>query len=81
MEQALIKAINQEVYRRFPEVKGKRPKVQVQQLSKNRAINKAKTYLLIYSSQVQTSSNATLSRIVRVVVNASGEILKISTSR
>lgn len=81
MNAEILQSINQEVYRRFPEVKGKRPRVQAQEISEARKINKEKTYLLIYTSQVITASQKSMPRLVRVVANEQGKILKISTSR
>ncbi|OGO27395.1 MAG: hypothetical protein A2Z16_04305 [Chloroflexi bacterium RBG_16_54_18] len=81
MDQDKIKAINKEVYRRFPEVKGKKPKVQVLKLSNKRGPDQAKTYLLVYGSQVSTSNQQVLPRIVRVVATEEGVIVKITTSK
>jgi hypothetical protein len=85
MEQKVIDAISQEIYRRFPEVKGKKPKVQAQRISNSQANaktpnNSSRTYLLIYQSQATTSTHKTLPRLVRVVADKQGKILKITTS-
>ena len=80
MNRDLIKAINQEVYRRFPEVEGKQPKVRQQNSSGERSEAKATTYLLIYQGHVTTSTNRIMTRLVRVVANDQGKILKITTS-
>jgi hypothetical protein len=81
MNRDLLQAINQEIYRRFPEVKDKRPRIQKQDVSQSRSISKPPTYLLIYQSQVLTSGQKMMPRLVRVVVTEQGKILKISTSR
>jgi hypothetical protein len=81
MNRELLQAINQEVYRRFPEVKDKRPKIQRQDISASRSIAKNPTYLLIYQGQVTTANQKILPRVVRVVASEQGKILKISTSR
>ncbi len=80
MNHDLIRAINQEVYRRFPEVEGKQPKVRQQNSLRKQADAKATTYLLIYQGQVTTSTNRSMTRLVRVVANDQGKILKITTS-
>ena len=76
MDQDKIKTINKEVYRRFPEVKGKKPKVQVLKLSNKRGADQVKTYLLVYGTQVSTSNHQVLPRMVRVVANEEGVIVK-----
>ena len=81
MDQEIIKIINKEVYRRFPEIKGKKPKIQVLKLSEKKTIIKPKTYLLVYSGQVNTDTNKLLPRLVRVMATEQGEILKITTSK
>lgn len=81
MNRDLLQAINQEVYRRFPEVKDRRPKIQKQEVAAFRAIVKSPTYLLIYQGQALTVGKKVLPRLVRVVVNEQGKILKMSTSR
>ena len=81
MDQDKIKTINKEVYRRFPEIKGKKPKVQILRLSTKRGPDQAKTYLLVYGSQVSTSTHQVLPRMVRVVATEEGVIVKITTSK
>lgn len=81
MNRELLQAINQEVYRRFPEVKDKRPKIQKQEVTASRSIVKTPTYLLIYQGQVLTANQKEMPRLVRVVVSEQGKILKMSTSR
>ncbi len=81
MNADVIQSINHEIYRRFPEVKGKKPRVQLQEIAQSRQIAKAKTYLLIYTAQAVTANQKTLPRLVRVVADEQGKILKVSTSR
>ena len=80
MDKEIVTSINKKVYRRFPELNGKAPKIQSQN---THAKNEGSlcTYLLIYSGTVRISGNKTMPRLVRVVVNEKGKILKISTSR
>jgi len=75
MKREMINSVNLKIYRQFPEVKGKSPKVSLQTSSS------MKTYLLIYSGKSKTSDNKSISRVVRVVANENGKIIKISTSR
>ena len=81
MDREIIRVVNKEVYRRFPEMVGKEPKVRSQRASQNNAENSVKTYLLVYSNSVQVLAGNTLHRYIRVTINEKGKILKISTSR
>ena len=86
MDQKLIQAISHEIYRRFPEVQGNRPKVRMLNLPKPRPISRSPIYLLIFQGRPLTSpvkNNAAgkvLPYYVRVVANEQGRILKISMS-
>jgi hypothetical protein len=80
-KEELLKTVNKEIYRRFPAVRDKKPKVKLQQPSNARSIRKEPTYLLTYHSKVKLSDNKSLPYWVRVVTNSNGKILKISTSR
>jgi hypothetical protein len=77
MDNTTLTTINQEVYRRFPEIRGVKPRLQ--KLDRN--------ILLIYQVKVnipdEKVSNHTvaLNRSIRVVLNDRYEILKISSSR
>jgi len=71
MDAPSITNINKEVYKRFPEFNGIKPKVQ--KLDRN--------FLLIYQTQVRIPDARNLYRSIRVVVDEHGEIVKISTSR
>ena len=84
MEEAILKSVVSKVHRQFPEFAGCQPKVRRQQASQAKSSDTPPTYLLTFQStgQVQTSQGSkSLSRWVRVVVNDSGKILKITTSR
>ena len=80
MDQEIIESINRKIYRQFPEVKGTHPKVQKQGKTSN-VSTASSTYLLVYSSKVTISGNRSMPRVIRVTVNESGTVLKISTSK
>ena len=80
MDKKIVTSINNKVYRRFPELNGKAPKIQSQN-TRTKNAGSLSTYLFIYSGTVRISENKTMPRLVRVVVNEKGKILKISTSR
>jgi hypothetical protein len=77
LEPHTIKKVSQEIYRRFPQVAGIKPNVK-KQTTNNKA---GETYLLIYTNQGTKSPDAPITTYVRVVVNETGQILKLSTSR
>ncbi len=60
------------VYHQFPEVKGVSP--QVKSLP-------GEKYQLVFHAKAQTEDGKSIPRTVRVVADAEGRILKISTSR
>jgi hypothetical protein len=75
-----IETITRQVYRQFPEVRDARPTVQNQQGAKAPA-SAAGRYLLTYRGRGAGPSGQTILRIVRVVADDRGKVLKISTSR
>jgi hypothetical protein len=79
MNSKSIKLISEEVYRRFPEVKGASPKIQRQSSGKQGMDQQ--NYVLIYQARVAISSEKSFDRIVRVVATENGKIVKMTTSR
>jgi hypothetical protein len=79
MKSSALSTVRKEVYRRFPEFSGVRPKVQTQRSSS--AKNGDKTYLLTFKTKADLPGNKSMPRWVRIVANENGKILKISTSR
>lgn len=77
MKTETVQVISKQIYRRFPEFKGVKPKVRSQQTSKTTS----QTYLLTYATRAKIAEDRFLERWVRVVVDESGKIIKISTSR
>ena len=81
MDQKLVTNVSKQVYRRFPEVDGKKPKVRRQATPKGKDLDSNATYLLTYRSKAQVQGGKTIQRYIRVVVNDRGKIIKITTSR
>jgi len=73
----MLKKISQEIYHRFPQVAGVKPDVKKQSSSEKNG----NTYLLIYTDKGKKSSDVPITTYIRVVVNESGKIIKLSTSR
>ncbi len=72
MDRSQLEKICQQIYRRFPELKNKQPKVTTQGNER---------YLLVFSSSGKTPDGKTVQQNVRVVADENGHILKTSTSR
>jgi hypothetical protein len=74
-----IAAISRQVYRQFPEVKDASPSVQDQAGAKS--LNGGSRYTLTYRGRGQGPGGKAINRIVRVVADDRGHVLKMSTSR
>jgi hypothetical protein len=72
MEKSILAAICKQVYRRFPELDGRQPRVKSQGDDQ---------VLLIFSTTVTSANGHAIAKTVRVVASASGKILKMSESR
>jgi hypothetical protein len=72
MQKDLIDTICKDIYRQFPEVNGKKPKVRSQGSSHT---------LLIFHGAAETTDGHRIPRTVRVMVDSDGSITKVTTSR
>ncbi|MEA4909958.1 MAG: hypothetical protein GYA17_08510 [Chloroflexi bacterium] len=72
MDSQTLKAVCEQIYRRFPDVKGSRPKVSAYTGDKS---------LLVFSGKGTTADGRSILRTVRVVVDNNGKIVKATTSR
>jgi hypothetical protein len=70
IENSAVEKINQRVYREYPEMRGARPSVSQ---GENRCT-------LVYKAKVQTPAGS-MSRVVRVVADENGRVVRISTSK
>ena len=73
MDKSAIEKIAKQVYRQFPEVAGSSPKVSVQ--------GGEDRFLLVFNGRGSSPKGKAMPRHVRVVANAKGKILKMTTSR
>lgn len=80
MNAALLQRVNQEVYRRYPALAGRRPKIQALH-TPGAAPSGAPAWLLIYQTQGAAVDQRLITTRLRVVIDPGGKILKISTSR
>ena len=72
MEARLVDSVSQEIYRRFPDFNGVRPKVKKYT---------DKQFLLIFEKKVKLPDGKPLPKVVRVVADDKGRINKVTTSR
>ena len=75
-----IDSISRQIYRQFPEVRNAQPMVQNQGGAKSGPGGPSQ-YLLTFRGSGQGAGGRTISRIVRVVADERGKVLKVSTSR
>lgn len=76
MDKEAVLKISKRVYNRFPEMKGRKPKIKQ---SKSAAANQ--NYILTYNTTAKGPGGRSIPRYVRVVANDKGKIIRISTSR
>jgi len=76
MDAKIIAKLTKQVARSFPELANARPKVSAQSKSADDG-----TYLLTYKGKVPLPGGGSIDRIVRVVADSRGRILKLTTSR
>ena len=75
-----IDSISRQIYRQFPEVSNTQPVVQNQPGAK--ALGSCSDrYLLTFKGRGQGPGGQTINRIVRVVADDRGKVIKVSTSR
>jgi hypothetical protein len=72
MDQHKISSICKDIYRKFPEVSGTKPEIRPQGETRN---------LLIFHGKGETADGKKITRTVRVVVEQSGKVVKVTTSR
>jgi len=72
MSNELTQKVNQEIYKKFPNMAGVNPKITWQPGDK---------ILFIYKSSGELPGGKTLSQVIRVVVNSNGEVCQITSSR
>lgn len=72
MDSGILDKVCTQIYKRYPEFKGKRPKVKAYTETQ---------HLLIFSTQVEGPDGKSMPRSLRVIADSSGKISKVSTSR
>jgi hypothetical protein len=80
MDDKYLDSICKQIYKRFPEVSGSRPKVQAQKGTSG-SKDAPSQYLIVFQGSRDTADGKSINRIVRVVASEQGRILKVTTSR
>ncbi len=81
MDPKFIKSISNQVYRRFPDLEGSKPRVRLQSAPQAKSVPTPQKYLLTYRGEAKSPNGNTIHRLVRVIADTKGKILKITTSR
>jgi hypothetical protein len=83
MDPKLVQSISNRVYKKFPEIAGKKPQVRKQRTNGSlaKSAKPSANYLLTFRGIGKGPGGRKIPRLVRVVANTRGKILKISTSR
>jgi hypothetical protein len=75
LSKSQVDAICRQVYRRFPELRGARPRVRTE------GRNGRERYVLSFKGTVRASDGASLPVSVRAVADANGRVIKMTSSR
>lgn len=84
MDPKILKKVVNQIHRRYPEFAGCQPKVHPQILPRDDAGEQQTNYLLTFSNKATAISSGgvkSMPRYLRVVIDANGRILKVTTSR
>lgn len=81
LDHQYINEITKHVYKRFPEMQGSRPVVQVQNGIPQRAAQKEPNFVITYHATARSANGNAIKRQVRVVTDYRGKIIRMTTSR
>ncbi len=76
MDDSVIRKINRHVARKFPELASAKPTVRPQGGGEQQP-----RFLLTYSGKAKLPGGRSMARVVRVVADESGRILRLTTSK
>ena len=72
MDSNTLRSLTTEIARRYPEIAGCRPTVQARP---------AGQVMLVFRATRTTADGRSIARVVRALVSASGQVLKVTTSK
>jgi hypothetical protein len=81
LDASTLQRIAAQVRRQFPEMAQSQPRVRPQAASKSAGAAQTQTYVLSFECQANTPNGKILPRCVRVVADAEGKIIKMTTTR
>jgi hypothetical protein len=73
LSEEVARQVNQQVYRKFPDIKDAQPTLKRAPSGPN--------IILTYRREMATEDGQTIKRVVRATVAPDGQVIKISTSR
>jgi hypothetical protein len=76
-----IDKISRQIYGQFPEIRDARPMIQGQAGAKSAGARVTDQFVLTFRGVGHGPGGQTINRIVRVVADERGKVLKVSTSR
>jgi hypothetical protein len=76
MEKSTITKLTKQIIRKFPEMEGVRPS-----LKRKGGYENGAQYELTFKSSAQLPGGRTMRRVVRVIADENGRILRMSTSK
>jgi len=84
MDMNTLRSVIAQIHKRYPEFAGCNPKVRIQNAPQPKSLLVQPTYLLTFHGTAHAGSatgEKSIPRLMRVVVNERGKILKVTTSR
>ncbi len=80
MDKKYVQKISNEVYRKYPDLTGSKPKIVTKNNPQAKSMHAEKTFQLTFKTVVE-SNGKKFPRSVRVVASLKGRILRISSSK
>jgi hypothetical protein len=77
MNRDAVEKVNRKVTKQFPEFKSVRPSVR----SQSKSTNRVQKFTLTYKGKAALPNGRMISRIVRVVADENGKVIRMSTSK
>lgn len=81
MDQKILDRVNHEIYKKFPDLEGAKPRITKSSVPKSRSDRDSVRYTLTYRRSVKISQTKTIPLVVRVVCSEDGKIQKLSSSK
>ncbi len=76
-----VTQISRQVYKDFPELKGSKPSIKSQGAPKTGKSMGIERFLLTFKSNITLPSGNSMQRVVRVIADQNGKVIKKTTSK